>query len=360
MKFRWRILFFLIGLAGIGVMIWQGVFDGAEWSKLTESSVLILFAEIIGIWLLIYLIHAWAYKVILGSESKNVHMHSMLRICIAGFALNNVTPAGLIGGEPYRIMALRRYIPTTKAASATLTFSIFYALGHFMLWATGAIIYACYGCPGELWVDLMILISGAILLGIVIWSFFAHNIGFTYPFMRFLAKIPLLRRKLAPAVERKKESYIEIDDNMRAFRNEGWRYFVVLGLQYLTRLLEAFEYYLLLRFFAPDPSSFNYLHGLMIMATASLVGNLLFIIPMQAGSRELGTSIALGFIGLTTGVLGNMVVVYRIREMLFIIVGIILVLTGRKYKKRHPQVYETKEESAPPTVDAVPVTENEK
>ena len=79
------------------------------------------------------------------------------------------------------------------------------------------------------------------------------------------------------------------------------------------------------------------------MSTASLVGNILFIIPMQAGSREFGTSLALGFIGVSSAVFAPMAIVYRIRELVFIVIGIILVLVGRKYKP-HAQVMQEIEE----------------
>ena len=345
MKFKYRLIFFFIGLLGIGLMVWQSWddFNSLDWKSLIEPKALLLFAAIMAVWVVIYFLHAIAYKVILKEDSKNVKMYRMYRICLAGFALNNVTPAGLIGGEPYRIMALRRYVPTERATSSTLTFSIFYALGHFMLWVTGTVLYIIFGCPGPLWVTIVLIIAGVLLFGVVVWSFFARNIGFVYPFMRLIAKIPLLRRKTKPLVEKNKESYIGIDDNIRAFRNEGWRYWAVILLEYSSRLLEAFEYFLLLKFFVGSGVSVSYFDGILIMSTASLVGNILFIIPMQAGSREFGTSLALGFIGVSSAVFAPMAIVYRIRELVFIVIGIILVLVGRKYKP-HAQVMQEIEE----------------
>ena len=365
MKFKYRLIFFFIGLLGIGLMIWQTDFSSVNWESLIEPKALLLFAGIMGVWVVIYFLHAIAYKVILKEDSKNVKMYRMYRICLAGFALNNVTPAGLIGGEPYRIMALRRYVPTERATSSTLTFSIFYALGHFMLWVTGTVLYIIFGCPGPLWVTIILIIAGALLLGVVVWSFFARNIGFVYPFMRLIAKIPLLRRKTKPLVEKNKESYIHIDDNIRAFRNEGWRYWAVILLEYTSRLLEAFEYFMLLQFFVPAGTSVSYFDGILIMSTASLVGNILFIIPMQAGSREFGTSLALSFIGVTAGVFAPMAIVYRIRELVFIVIGIILVLVGRKYKP-HAQVMqelkekELQEQKEPEKIEEQKPIENKK
>ena len=335
MKFKYRIIFFLIGLAGIGLMVWQTDFSNTDWNKLIEPEVLILFAEIIGVWIGIYILHAISYKIIMCEDSKKVHMHSMFRICAAGFALNNVTPAGLVGGEPYRIMALRRYVSTERAAASTLTFSILYAIGHFLLWVSGIIVYMALGFPGDTWVTVLLMVSGGVLLIVVVLFFVFRKIGFAYPVMRFLAKIPLIKRKLAPFVEKKKDSYIAIDDNIREFRRKTWRFISVLTLQYGTRLLEAFEYYLIISYLSTTPVT--YFDGLLVMVTASLVGNLLFVIPMQAGSREGGTKIALAFLGIDQGIFGMLAIIYRIRELLFITFGIVLVLMGRKYKKWQPE-----------------------
>lgn len=342
MKFRWRILFFALGIGGIVLMAWQNDwFRGTDWGTLFNPGIAWLLASIFAVWIVIYFLHAFSYKLILCEDSKKVKMHSMMRICAAGFALNNVTPAGLVGGEPYRIMALKRYVSVERAASSTLTFSIMYAVGHFLLWVTGVILFAIYhafGHSAPLWVSLILGISGGVLFLLVLGFFIFKKMGFAYPAMRLLAKIPLLRKKLAPYVEKHKDSYIEIDDNIRAFRNKTWRFTAVLLLQYSTRLLEALEYFLILFYVCLSLNiHVNYFDGLLIMSTASLMGNLLFIIPMQAGSRELGTQMALSFVlgpeATQLGILAPVGLIYRFRELTFIIIGIILVLTGRKYKK---------------------------
>ena len=80
--------------------------------------------------------------------------------------------------------------------------------------------------------------------------------------------------------------------------------------------------------------------GILIMGIASLIGNILFIIPMQASTREGGMVIALSFlmIGVSEGLIGDISVAiglfYRIREFIFIFAGIIMVLIGRRGKKQ--------------------------
>lgn len=368
MKFRWRILFFVIGLGGIALMAWQNnFFVDTDWNMLFNPNILWLLASIIGVWIVIYIVHAISYKLILCEDSKKVKMHSMMRICAAGFALNSVTPAGLVGGEPYRIMALKRYVSVERAASSTLTFSILYAVGHFLLWITGVvlfIIYTALGYTAPVWVNILLGVSGGVLLLLLIIFFVFRRAGYAYPVMHFLSKLPLLRRKLKPYVEKHKESYIKIDDNIRAFRAKKWRFFSVLALQYISRLLEGLEYFLILFYFTRGVSNIppiNYFDGLLIMSTASLMGNILFIIPMQAGSRELGTQMALNIVlgeGATALVLAPLGLVYRFRELIFIVVGIFLVLAGRKYKKAPVDEVPASENNEPEKIEVEEQTEN--
>ena len=350
MKFRYKLIFFAIGLAGIGILLWRADLPNVNWSLVFSLDSLALLGVLCGLWILIYAIHAICYKVILAEESKKINFFSMFKICAAGFALNNVTPAGLVGGEPYRIMELRRYCSTEKSTSSTLTFSLLYTFGHILLWITTAIVVAVrmiMGLPVTLWVAIVVLVAGGLLLALFLLFILKRKNGFAYPVMRFVAKLPLLRKRMSKVVEKNKDSYIEIDDNIREFRNSPVRFIVALSLQFLTRLLEAFEYFLLYWFFARAFGiTAHFVDGILIMGIASLVGNILFIIPMQAATREGGMTLALGFIVAAEDAIGDIGVgiglLYRIREFIFIVLGIILVLVGKRGKKKFPP--ENKEE----------------
>ena len=353
MKFRYKLIFFAIGLAGIGILLWRADLPNVDWKTVFSLDSLLLLAVLCGLWLVIYSMHAICYKLILHEESKKIGFLSMFKICAAGFALNNVTPAGLVGGEPYRIMELRRYCSTEKSASSTLTFSLLYTFGHVLLWITTAIVVLvrlCMGLPTTTWVAILVLISGGLLLGLFLLFVICRKNGFAYPVMRFLCKIPLLKKKMIPVVEKNKESYIEIDNNIREFRNTPVRFIVCLSIQFATRLLEAFEYFLLFWFFSRSFGvTANFIDGIMIMGIASLVGNILFIIPMQAATREGGMALALGFILTDASIIGDVGVgiglIYRIREFIFIVLGIVLVLIGRRGKKQFPPEEKKKEET---------------
>lgn len=340
MKFKYKLIFFAIGLVGIGIMLWRADLPHVDWGMIFSLDTLILFSILIALWIVIYILHALDYKIILKEEAWKISMFSMFKICASGFALNNVTPAGLVGGEPYRIMELKRYCSTEKATSSTLTFTLLYTFGHIMLWLTaiGAyFVYLILGHTTQLWLTILLGVSGILLFAAFLVFLICRKNGFAYPVMKFLCKLPLIGKKLTKVVEKNKDSYIEIDNNIREFRNTPLRFTVSLLIQYVTRLLEALEYFLLFYFFVRNFGiSVSFFDGVIIMGVASLIGNILFVIPMQAATREGGMTLALAFlvgtkeIGTTAVGIG---LIYRIREFLFIVAGIIMVLVGKRGKK---------------------------
>ena len=339
-KRYYKYIFLLIGIAGIVLLVIANDPANIEWSLFVEGRFFIILAECFGVWLLIYFLHTLTYYIILKKDGKKIDPWHMFKITFTGFALNNVTPAGLVGGEPYRIMELKKYVSTEKAASATFSFTIMYAAGHLMLWDAGVITYICYGLPGSTPVDILILTTGAFNL-IATFCLLFLRVNMVYPVMRFLTKLPLIGKKLAPMVEKKKDKYIEIDRRINIFRKDWFRFGIVLLIQFTSRLLEALEYFLIIRFFLNgftpmDGKPFNYFQGLMVMSTCSLIGNLIFLIPMQAGTREGGMQIVLKFLfdDKVKGMVATPTfLVYRFREFICTLIGIIMVAATRRNKR---------------------------
>ena len=101
-------------------------------------------------------------------------------------------------------------------------------------------------------------------------------------------------------------------------------------MEYVTRLLESAEYFLIYLFLGIN---IHFTGGILVLTFASLIGNLLFMIPMQAGTREGGIVLALACLGfgMETAVMGGLI--YRVRDLICIAVGIILILIGGKKKQ---------------------------
>lgn len=328
----------------MGIMLWQSDLENVPWDNLLTPKTLLFLAGLLGLWLVIYIIHVFCYYVILGADGKKIPFFSMFKICFSGFALNNVTPAGLVGGEPYRIIALKKYCSTEKASAATLTFSLFYIIGHVSIWLTGAIVYFASGEYSST-VILVLMALTALCTAAFLVAFFASNKrGLVRPFMSFLAKIPLLKKPMKKVYEKNEASYTEIDENIKAFRSTRLQFWTVFILEYLSRVLECVEYFLIYLYLGATLDIFD---GVLILTMASLVGNLIVFIPMQAGSRELGVYSALNSLKIDKEIGAMGLILYRVRDFICIVLGIMLIIFEKKKRK---------DESALPGSDAAEET----
>ena len=330
MKKNYKWIFFAIGIAGVILLVLKAKPGQLNWEELFTPTLPLILAALLALWAFIYAVHARAFRLIMGDAAAGIGRWELYRICMTGFAINNVTFAGVIGGEPYRILELKNYMSTGKATSSTITFSLMYVSGHMMLWLTGISLYFIMGCPGESWLTVLLGTAGAILLALLTFFFTSRWKALATPAFRFFAKLPLIGKKAAAFAEKNAEAFSNIDRCYAEFFADRKTVYKVVLLEYGARLLESTEYFLI---FLHLGINVHLTGGILILAFASLLGNLLFMVPLQAGTRESGMALALDILGISsgTGVMGGLI--YRMRDLICTAAGILLILAGKKKKK---------------------------
>ena len=330
MKKRYRLLFFLIGVVGIVLLAVKMAPSKQDWQALLTPRLPLLFAALFLLWAVIYAVHTAVYKIIIGEEGKNVSFLRMYLVCVAGFALNNVTPAGLVGGEPYRILELKAFIPTEKATSSTITFSLLYTIGHLLLWLTGSLIYLCMGCPGGTFMTVLLILAALLFLVICLYFFGKKHQGLALPAFRFFARLPLIGKAATRFAEKRSDSLSEVDRCYSEFCSDRRRLAKTALLEYSARILEGVEYFLIFLYLGQP---LHLIGGIFIMSLASLIGNLLFIVPLQAGTREGGMALAMDILGLDAGTCLTGALIYRVRDLVCTAIGVLLILAGHRKRR---------------------------
>ncbi len=327
MRKHYKAVFFLLGVAGIVGLALSTNPDKLDWHELFTPRLPLLLAGLLMLWAVIYGVHAAAFRLVMGEASKDISRLKLYKLCVTGFAINNVTPAGLVGGEPYRILELKKYMPTDKATSSTISFSLMYVIGHILLWLTGTLLYFFVGGPVDGVLAAVLIVSAVVLLAICLYFFTFRHRALVTPAFRFFSKLPLVGKKAAKIAERRAQQFADIDRCYAEFYADKKNVFKVVLLEYGARLLESLEYFLIFLYLGENVGFFG---GVLILSLASLIGNLLFMVPMQAGTREGGMAIALAKLQISggTGLMGGLI--YRIRDLICTIAGILLILTDRK------------------------------
>ena len=212
MSARIRNIFFLIGLTAIIIMLctfdmsWSDVLHHLHYAGLWFPAVILL-------WVPIYMMNAWAWRVIIN-DGSNVKMGfwQVLKYTISGYALNYVTPVGLLGGEPYRIMELTSYVGRAKAASSVILYAMMHIFSHFWFWLFSVgVFFLRYG--SQISWPLALTLAAVMLFCFAGIYFFlvGYRDGLAMRTLRLLSHLPWLGHRIARLSEEHREGIEKVD-----------------------------------------------------------------------------------------------------------------------------------------------------
>lgn len=318
MNKKLKTIFFVIGIAvftflifnfGIGNII-RNIQKTGWW-----------FLPIIGIWGIVYLMNAWAWYFIIDGKNKDISFAETFSITLSGFAINYITPVVNLGGEPYRILALKESIGLHNSVSSTVLYTMIHFLSHFIFWLSAIVLMSIFSPLSE---TLKIIFAAASFVLIVAIYFFisGHKKGVLFSLYNLMDKIPFLKnyhKKLSS----KEESIIKIDKEITDFYNKRRiSFYASLSLDYFARIVASIEFYFILSSIGFDISI---LEAIYISAGSSLIMNILFFMPFELGTREGGIMLIMSGLKYTSAIGIYVGLVNRIREFFWILIGLILI-----------------------------------
>ena len=194
MKNSYRNIFLAFGIIAVLIMIFTFDMDYQElWANLKRAGIYL--PLILLLWLFVYLINTTSWYIIIRSGGKTGFSFARLyKFTVTGFALNYVTPVGLMGGEPYRIMELKPYVGIERATSSVILYVMMHIFSHFCFWLSSVLLYVCLYPVG--WV--MGIILGAITLFCLLVTILfikGYRHGMAIACVRIGSHIPFLKRK---------------------------------------------------------------------------------------------------------------------------------------------------------------------
>ncbi|MGA0556029.1 lysylphosphatidylglycerol synthase transmembrane domain-containing protein [Larkinella sp. VNQ87] len=322
----YKALFFTLG---IGTLVYMMSVMGFREIGLSITKTGIWFVPVVGSWLVIYVLNALAFSAIIQEPQlpeSRLPFWQVLRITIAGYAINYITPFVALGGEPYRIMELKPALGVRKASSSVILYSLMHMFSHIVFWLVSIVLIVAF-LPIT---NLMLWGCGVLLLvglGLGYWFIRVYQHGFTVRTVRLLEKLPVVGRKARTLAQEKGETLQEIDHQIRVlYADRKPRFYASLLLEFIGRVVGCLEIYFIARALNLDMSV---VESLIVSSGSSLFANLIFFFPMQLGTREGGLALALRWIGFPAGSGVFMGVIMRIREFVWILIGLALLKTAR-------------------------------
>jgi len=322
MKKKYQNIFFVFGLVLLLLMLTQldlsqvlaGLKRAGYW-----------FGAAIVLWGVLYMLNSSAWYLIIksGNNGKSdIKFWWLYKVTISGFALNYTTPSGLMGGEPYRIMALSPKIGPERASSSVILYAMTHIFSHFWYWLLSVILFvACR--PVNLFMGIMLTCIAAFCI-LCLWLFLkGYKGGIAMRAMRILRHLPLIKKWARKYIESHKEQLDTIDHQIAALHSQSRNTLVsAVLLELLCRFLNSFEIFFILLVITPNV---NFIDCVFILAFTSLFANMLFFLPLQLGGREGGFVMSAASLGLTAGAGIFVALIVRLRELIWTAIGLLLI-----------------------------------
>jgi lysylphosphatidylglycerol synthase-like protein len=285
---------------------------------------------IVGVYGAVYVLNAIAWRMTM-MEPPRISFPRTYMITVSAFAMNYLTPFVSIGGEPFKIVAASQWLGPSRGTASVLNFRLLHIQAHVLVFLSGVVLAFFLVPRDEVGTGALLAIATLLLvLGGVVFSI--HRRGMLESLLDLLVKIPVVRR-LGRKLEARREALIDIDDQLMAFhRDAPLRYYGALAAEYAARVLSMLEFFFIARGVG-TPVSFPV--AFLIGSFSSLIVNFFFFIPFNAGTKEGGLYFIFHLLGLPARLGVAAAVISRLRELSWIIIGLLLILATRK--RSHPQ-----------------------
>lgn len=287
------------------------------------------FIPITAVWFFVYLCNAVAWRFIINRP--DIPFKQIFSVTISGYAINYITPLFHLGGEPYRVYALKDALGLNRAVSVTISYVMLHFLSSFLIWIAGVVVALLFiPLPAVLFVILLISLF---VFGFVVWLFIkGYKNGVTKSFASFFVKLPLLK-KFSSKVGEKEAILREIDDNTKELYQSRKKDFIAANFfEVLSRIVATLEYFFILKAIGLNPTM---LEAFIINAGLGLIANMFFVVPFELGVKEGGLYTIMGFLKFTPSIGIFVGIVNRIRELFWIMIGLVLVYyTGQKKNRK--------------------------
>ena len=246
MKNKLRNLFFLIGVVAVAVMLWKFEMPYDQVLQNVQRAG-IWFPAVLLLWGIIYFMNTCAWQVILNAgdtqTQARVPFWKVYKYTVTGFSLNYVTPVGLLGGEPYRIMEVSAYVGKERATSSVILHAMMHIFSHFCFWAFSIVLYLLlYGEQMGWGMGIMMLLIAAFcVLGIYFFMKGYRN-GLALNVLHFFVRIPFCRKKINGFIERNLPAIERVDLQIAALHAQSRRVFYLsLSLEFFARIVGCLE-----------------------------------------------------------------------------------------------------------------------
>jgi uncharacterized membrane protein YbhN (UPF0104 family) len=313
------IVFAALGLALFGYVVWQA---GVEkiWAELQNLGW--GFLVILALSGFRFSVRSYAWTLCFEGANR-LRFRDAIKAFLAGDAVGNLTPLGLVVSEPTKVYFVRDRVPLVSAATAIAVENIFYSLSVilFILSGVAAMLLSFPLTRALRWTSV----------GIIAGACFFLLVGFSIVHAEWRILSGLAERLHARgigrrALETRRATLRAMEDRVYGFYARNRRAFLpLMALESSFHLAGVAEAYVTLSFITGEPPS---LLAAFVLESVNRVINVVFkFVPYRVGVDEAGTSLftrVLRF-GASLGV--TLAIVRKARMLCWTAVGVALLVS---------------------------------
>ena len=320
-------VFFILGALALGIMVYS-IGLGNIWRDMKQTGW--WYVPIIGMWLIVYMINALSLYIILrdgSKETKKIGFFRLLKLTISGFAINYITPFGLMGGEPYKIIELQSELGLQKSTSSVLLSTMMHFVAHFIFWMVSIpLLFFLVPVISDS-VEIGIIISTGTTFLLLLWAYRVYTRGGVNRALIISSRLPFIGKKIKEYRNGNQEKINQMDELISdLYKNRKRDFFFSLSLEFFARILICVEVILMMQ---AINRHITFGDSVLIESLQSLISNLFFFMPMQMGAREGGFVIVYGILSIPLAYGVFVSLCKRIRELFWTLVGVVLIKVSR-------------------------------
>ena len=335
MQKRLSSILFLIGIAAVVVMLLTFDVSFTElWHFIRRFSYWLIASVLL--WGMLYGLNALALRTIISDSGPcPISLGRLWQIIVSGFALNTTIPIGGIGGEPYCVMELSKYIGMERATSSVVLFAMTHVFSHFWFWLTAIVVYLIMVVAGQLTFPVVMQVVVIVALLLSLGGIYLFTRGYKYGLIRktirLVGKMPVLKGWSQRIEDKHGESLKRIDCQIAQLKRQNGRaFYESFFLGYFARILQSLEVLFVLLLFDNGMGRtfagyvYAFIVAFLIIAFTSLIANLIGFIPLQMGGREGGFALSVSAFGMTAELGLYISLICRVREIIWATIGLLL------------------------------------
>lgn len=320
-------IFFILGAIALGIMVYSIGLDNI-WRDMKQTGW--WYIPIIGMWIIVYTINTLSLYVIVrdgSQDTKKIGFLKLFKLTISGFAINYITPFGLMGGEPYKIIELQPHLGIQKSTSSVLLGTMMRVVAHFIFWMVSIPLLLFLVPVLSDSVEIGIIITTGTTFLLLLWAYRIYTRGGVNRALIISSRLPFIGKKIKAYRNGNQEKISQMDELISdLYKNRKRDFFLSLSFEFIARILVCVEVILMMQAIK-QPISFG--ESVLIESLQSLFSNLFFFMPMQMGAREGGFVIVYGMLSIPLAYGVFVSICKRIRELFWTLIGVVLIKINR-------------------------------